>query len=140
MAEDSDLEKTESATPRRLEKAREEGQVARSRELATFALLSAGFYGACGLAGPIGSHLETLMRGALTFDHASVVDTRKMLIGAGTAGREGLYALLPILALTGVAALVAPMALGGWLTRRSRWPSWRSWRTSRCVRRWRPRR
>ncbi|MBX7021155.1 hypothetical protein EX238_23300, partial [Providencia rettgeri] len=32
MAEDSDLEKTEPASPRRLEKAREEGQVARSRE------------------------------------------------------------------------------------------------------------
>lgn len=39
MAEESDLEKTEEATPRRLEKAREEGQVARSQELTTFALL-----------------------------------------------------------------------------------------------------
>jgi hypothetical protein len=35
MAEESDLEKTEPASPRRLEKAREEGNVARSRELVT---------------------------------------------------------------------------------------------------------
>lgn len=42
MAEESDLEKTEPASPRRLEKAREEGQVARSRELNTFLLLLAG--------------------------------------------------------------------------------------------------
>ena len=38
-----------------------------------------------------------------------------MLIGAGNAGREGFMAVVPILALTGVAAIAAPMALGGWL-------------------------
>ena len=37
MAEESDLEKTEPASARRLEKAREEGNVARSRELTTLA-------------------------------------------------------------------------------------------------------
>ena len=58
MAEDSDLEKTESATPRRLEKAREEGQIVRSRELVSFALLSAGFYGVWAMSSHIGDHLE----------------------------------------------------------------------------------
>ena len=42
MAEDSDLEKTESASARRLEQAREEGQVPHSRELATFISLMVG--------------------------------------------------------------------------------------------------
>ncbi|TDG07917.1 flagellar type III secretion system protein FlhB [Paraburkholderia guartelaensis] len=115
MAEDSDLEKTESATPKRLEKAREEGQVPRSRELATFALLSAGFYGTWMLSGTIGEHLQAMMRGAFTFNHASAFETSRMLIGAGVAAREGLMALMPVLALTGLAALLAPMALGGWL-------------------------
>jgi flagellar biosynthetic protein FlhB len=115
LAEDSDLEKTESATPRRLDKAREEGQVARSRELSTFALLAAGFYGVWGLSGTIGYHMQTMLRTAFTFDHTSVFETRRMLIGAGVAGREGLSALWPILALTGAAALLAPLALGGWL-------------------------
>jgi flagellar biosynthetic protein FlhB len=115
VAEDSDLEKTESATPKRLEKAREEGQVARSRELSTFALLSAGFFGAWGMSETIGEHLRTMMRGAFTFNHAAAFDTTRMLAGAGTAAMEGFYAMLPVLALTGVAALLAPMALGGWL-------------------------
>ncbi|MGG1945624.1 flagellar biosynthesis protein FlhB [Trinickia sp. NRRL B-1857] len=115
MAEDSDLDKTEAATPRRLEKARSEGQVARSRELATFALLAAGFFGVWGLSGPIGMHLQHLMRGAFMFDHATLLDTNRMLIGAANAGREGFMAVMPILALTGLAAIVAPMALGGWL-------------------------
>jgi flagellar biosynthetic protein FlhB len=115
VADESDLDKTEAATPRRLEKAREEGQVARSRELASFALLAAGFYGAWLLAGPSGAHLQTMLRGAFTFDRATAFDTNRMLSAAGSASVEGLTALLPILALTGLAALLAPMALGGWL-------------------------
>ncbi|HEY2607335.1 flagellar biosynthesis protein FlhB [Paraburkholderia sp. RL18-103-BIB-C] len=114
MAEDSDLEKTESATPRRLQKAREEGQIVRSRELSTFALLAAGFYGAWGMSSSIGEHLQNMLRASLTFDHASSFQTSRMLIGAGAAGREGLYALLPVLGFTGFAALLAPLALGGW--------------------------
>ena len=42
MAEDSDLEKTEPASARRLEQAREEGQVPQSRELSAFLVLMAG--------------------------------------------------------------------------------------------------
>ncbi|WP_175802264.1 flagellar biosynthesis protein FlhB [Burkholderia anthina] len=115
MADESDLDKTEAATPRRREKAREEGQVARSRELASFALLAAGFYGAWLLAGPSGAHLQTMLRGAFSFDRATAFDTNRMLSAAGSASAEGLTALLPLLALTGLAALAAPMALGGWL-------------------------
>ncbi|AOK15341.1 flagellar biosynthetic protein FlhB [Burkholderia cepacia] len=115
MADESDLDKTEAATPRRREKAREEGQVARSRELASFALLAAGFYGAWLLAGPSGGHLQAMLRGAFRFDRATAFDTNRMLSAAGSASLEGFAALLPLLALTGVAALLAPMALGGWL-------------------------
>lgn len=39
MAEDSDLEKTEDPTSRRIEQAREQGQVPHSRELGTFLVL-----------------------------------------------------------------------------------------------------
>jgi flagellar biosynthesis protein FlhB len=115
VAEDSDLEKTESATPRRLEKAREEGQVARSRELASFALVAAGFFGVWGMSGSISAHMQTILRNAFTFDHAAVLDTHQMMIGAANAGKEGMLAILPVLAMTAFAALVAPMALGGWL-------------------------
>ncbi|WP_179404132.1 flagellar biosynthesis protein FlhB [Burkholderia guangdongensis] len=115
MADESNLDRTEAATPRRREKAREDGQVARSRELASFALLAAGFYGAWLLAGPIGGHLRSMLRNAFTFDRAAAFDTHRMVAEAGSAGADGLAALAPLLALTGVAALCAPMALGGWL-------------------------
>ncbi|SAL28494.1 flagellar biosynthesis protein FlhB [Caballeronia udeis] len=115
MAEESDVEKTESATPKRIEKAREEGQVARSRELTSFALLAAGFFGIWGLSGPLSQHMQAILRGAFTFNHKTVLDTNQMLIGATAAGKEGFMALAPVLALTGLAALGAPLALGGWL-------------------------
>ncbi|MGS0892655.1 flagellar biosynthesis protein FlhB [Burkholderia stagnalis] len=115
MADESDLDRTEAATPRRREKAREEGQVARSRELASFALLAAGFYGSWLLAGPAAMHLQAMLRGAFAFERATAFDTDRMLSAAGSASLEGFAVLLPILALTGAAALFAPMALGGWL-------------------------
>jgi flagellar biosynthetic protein FlhB len=67
------------------------------------------------LSGPISQHLQSILRGAFTFDHATVLDSRQMMIGAANAGKEGLFAVLPVLLLTGFAALAAPMALGGWL-------------------------
>ncbi|MEM5365127.1 flagellar biosynthesis protein FlhB [Paraburkholderia azotifigens] len=115
MAEDSDLEKTESATPRRLEKAREEGQVARSRELATFALVAAGFLGAWGLSSMIGEHAQSMLRTAFTFNHETVFDPKRAFISAGSNARDGAYMLMPLLAMLGLAALLAPMSLGGWL-------------------------
>jgi flagellar biosynthesis protein FlhB len=125
VAEDSDLEKTESATPRRRQKAREEGQVARSRELVSFALLSAGFFGTWGLSGAIGLHMQSMVRGAFTFDHASVFDTHRMLSGAGAVAIEAVSALAPVLLLTGLAAAITPIALGGWLiSAKSLEPKW----------------
>ncbi len=87
----------------------------RSRELTSFALLSAGFLGMWALAVPIGEHFQLMLRQAFSFNHATVFDTHRMLSDAALISREGLLALLPVLALTGAAALFAPIALGGWL-------------------------
>ncbi|XLM22461.1 EscU/YscU/HrcU family type III secretion system export apparatus switch protein, partial [Chromobacterium piscinae] len=42
MAEDSDLERTEPASAKRLSTAREDGNIPRSKELSTFAITMAG--------------------------------------------------------------------------------------------------
>jgi flagellar biosynthetic protein FlhB len=115
VSDDSDLEKTESATPKRLEKAHEEGQIVRSRDFASFALLAAGFAAVWVFSGPMSLHMQSILRGAFTFDHATVFDTHQMMIGAGNASKEGFMILLPVFALTGLAALTAPMAIGGLL-------------------------
>ncbi len=115
MAEESDLEKTEAASPRRLEQAREEGQVARSRELVTFVMLVTGL-GALWTTGEmIGGNFGDALRNGLHFERASAFDAAHMMGQAGVALRRVLQALLPLFAMMLVAALVAPMMLGGWL-------------------------
>lgn len=115
MAEESDLEKTEPATPRRLEKAREEGQVVRSRELNTFLLLLAGVGGLWAGAGDIYRSLYTAVHATLWIDPRIARDTGVMASRAIDAGLGVVWALLPVFALLVVVALVAPMLLGGFL-------------------------
>ncbi|MHA6580626.1 EscU/YscU/HrcU family type III secretion system export apparatus switch protein, partial [Staphylococcus epidermidis] len=55
MSEESESDKTEDPTPPRKQKSREEGQVPRSRELTTLAMLLVGW----GLIVGAGSHLAT---------------------------------------------------------------------------------
>ncbi|SFC06071.1 flagellar biosynthetic protein FlhB [Polaromonas sp. OV174] len=115
MAEESDLEKTEPASPRRLEKAREEGQVARSRELVTFVMLTTGISALWLMGEMMANHFGSALRNGLQFERASAFDPSHMMVQAGTAVLHALQALMPMLAMMLVAALVAPMALGGWL-------------------------
>ncbi|MGY8525715.1 flagellar biosynthesis protein FlhB [Paracidovorax citrulli] len=115
MSEESDLEKTEPASPRRLEKAREEGQVLRSKELGTFIMLMAGVIGLWTLGGMLGRSLDTVMRASMAFDPAKAHDPARMLTGFTDLLTEALFGLMPLLLLFGVAALVSPMVLGGWL-------------------------
>ncbi|RAW06715.1 flagellar biosynthetic protein FlhB [Halomonas elongata] len=111
----SDEEKTEDATPRRLEKAREEGQVARSRELATFMLLLAGVLGLASLGGTLYDQIGGVMEQAFLFDRRQAMETSPMLAEALMLGRHTLISLLPLFLLLTVVALVAPALLGGWL-------------------------
>lgn len=115
MAEESDLEKTEPASARRLEKAREEGQVARSRELVTFALLSTAMAGLWLTAGSLGHTLNSGVRHGLGFDRAAAFDPSQMLVQAQAMGWQAVMAVAPLLAMMALAALVSPMILGGLL-------------------------
>jgi len=115
MSEESDLEKTEPASPRRLEKAREEGNVARSRELSTLVLLGAAVAGLWGGAGSLGTTMQSALRSGLHFERGVGFDGSRMLAHAGTMLVEALIAVVPVLGVMALAALVAPMLLGGWL-------------------------
>ncbi|MFA5679119.1 MAG: flagellar biosynthesis protein FlhB [Pseudomonas sp.] len=114
MADDSDdQEKTEAATPRRLEKAREEGQVARSRELTTFLLLATGVATLWSMGGVLYSQLGLVMEKAFLFDRARAMDVAVMLAALRALGEHALLALLPLFLVMLVAALAAPSLLGG---------------------------
>lgn len=116
MAEESDLEKTEPASPRRLEKAREEGQVPQSRELTAFLVMAAGAGGLWALSGWFVRRGEDVMRMGLRFDRQDAFDPHAVGLNLLTMGSEAVGTLAPFFIVTIVAALLAPILLtGGWV-------------------------
>src|SRR5690606_29228003 len=115
MAEDSDLEKTEPASPRRLEKAREEGQVVRSRELNTFLLLAAGV-ATLWINGPrMYESLTGILRAGLWFDLRVGQDTNVMVAVAANSALQALLTLLPLFLVLVTVAIFASAILGGFM-------------------------
>ncbi len=114
MADDNDTERTESASPRRLEQAREEGQLARSQELTTFALLMAGGGGLWWLGGRFFGEMRGLLRHGLQIDAAAVSDPAQMTTRLYDLAVNGLFAMAPLLGVLLVVALCAPQLLSGW--------------------------
>ncbi|MDM0070971.1 flagellar biosynthesis protein FlhB [Variovorax sp. J31P207] len=115
MAEESDLEKTEPASERRLEKAREEGNVARSRELTTLVMLSTAIGGLWFTAESLGGTLSAALRRGLQFERGIAYEPQQMLARTAWMVMQTLLAMAPLFAMMVVAAVVAPMMLGGWL-------------------------
>lgn len=113
MAEDSDLEKSEAPTPHRLEKAREDGQIPRSRELTSVLMLVAGLAIVWLSGGNMAQQLAMMLTQGLHFDHGMVSNDKQMLRQLGMLLRQAVWALLPIMAGLVLVAIAAPMLLGG---------------------------
>lgn len=115
MAEDSDLERTEEPSQRRLDQAREEGQVARSRELSTFAVLLAGGGGLWMMGASLSAQLTKLLRDGLTLDAGLAFNSGLLLPRLYALSLETLVAFTPLLLLLLVVAALSPLLLNGWL-------------------------
>ena len=117
MAEENDnsQEKTEEATPRRLEKAREDGQTARSKELATMAVLLAGAGGLLIFGKGLAISLEQIMRGAFVLERGEIFDTRFMSTQLIGSAWEATAAVSPLLLLLLIASIAGPIGIGGLL-------------------------
>ncbi|TAM87459.1 MAG: flagellar biosynthesis protein FlhB [Candidimonas sp.] len=115
MAENSDVEKTEPASHQRLDKARSEGQVPRSRELGTcLAIFGCGAV-LWASASLLWEKTIGVMRDGLTFDAASAADPGHMFHVLGVAAVAAVEAAAPVLIAAAVAGVVGALALGGWL-------------------------
>ncbi len=115
MAEnDTDQERNEKPTARRLEKAREDGRVPRSTDLNTAVVLLVAAGSLHFLGGVVGATLLDIMRSGLSISPAEALDPGLALPTASAELLRALIVCAPILGLTLVAALVAPFALGGW--------------------------
>jgi flagellar biosynthetic protein FlhB len=115
MAEDSDLERTEPASPRRLEQAREDGDVPRSRELATCAVLLASGLGMWFLGANFMRHLNKMLAQDLAFERAVAFDSNLLLSRIAAQLADLLLAFTPLALVLMAAAAAAPLLIGGWL-------------------------
>lgn len=115
MAGDSDLEKTESASPRRLEQAREEGDVPRSRELATCTILLAAGLGFWFSGENLVRHLNTMLASGLSFDREQAFDLSLLLMRLGAGLGDVVIGLAPLAGILMLVALGSPLLIGGWL-------------------------
>jgi len=115
MSEESDLERTEPATPKRIEKAREEGQVARSQELTTFALLMVAAAGLVFLGADLMDKLLRIMKAGMQVERELAFQPDLMLTRFYELALEGLIAIAPLLLLLIIVAFFAPMLLSGWM-------------------------
>lgn len=114
MSEVSQEDKTESATPQRLEKAREEGQIARSRELTTFVMLLGGIGALWGVGSHAKEQLSLLMEQGMLFDRQRAFDTALALKHVYQQVTIAFNAIAPLMGIMAVLALIAPALLGGW--------------------------
>ena len=115
LAEDSDLEKTESPSSRRIEKAREEGNVPQSRELAAFLVMASGVAGMWSLGSWMSHGATSIMRHGLSFGRDAAFDENAMSLMFTDLSWQGLTVVSPVFLLTIVAALLTPFLMGGWV-------------------------
>src|SRR5476649_512191 len=109
MAEDSDAEKTEPASAKRLEQAREEGDVPRSREVATFTVLMAAGAGLWMTGDGLIRQLETVLVSGLKLSQEQIFDSDVLFHRILVDVVQVLIACLPLGVAVMVVALASPL-------------------------------
>lgn len=113
MAENAGQDKTEEPTERKLQKAREDGQLVRSRELQTTILLLAGAGGLWLGSGGLWRCWVDVGRASFGFEAALLGDPETMVRHLSAAFGHVLWVLVPILSVSMLAAIAGTPAVGG---------------------------
>ena len=116
MAEsDSGQERTEEPTGKRLQESRDKGQVARSRELNTLAVVMVAAVGLLTLGPAMVQKLMNIMSFNFSVEREALYSNDSMGLHLFASVGEGLQVLGPLFFLLLVASIVGPVLLGGWL-------------------------
>lgn len=115
MAEDSDLEKTEEPTSRRIEQAREKGQVPDSRELGTFLVLIVAGAAFWMMGGWFMQRSMAIVKKGFTVESELMREPALMLPRLAEISGDALFAFSPLLGLLLLAALLPPFFLNAWV-------------------------
>jgi len=115
MAENENgQERTESATGKKLTEAREKGQIARSREFNTAALMLASAVGLLWLGGRMMAPLQEIMRRSMSYTREELFSPVAMTESLQRLLSDYILTVGPLFLLLVVVAVAAPTVIGGW--------------------------
>jgi flagellar biosynthetic protein FlhB len=114
MALETGQERTEQPTPKRLRDAREKGQVPRSKELNSMALLMASAGGFLLMGEGMLTGMQDIMSDGLALEHAHDIDKRGLILLLGNTLLHSLLVVAPLFLLLMVVVVLTPIGLGGW--------------------------
>lgn len=115
MAEESDLEKTEAPTGRRIEQAREKGQVPHSRELGSFLLLLVAASSLWVMGGWLANKGMLLMQKSLQIDLPFLREPQMALVRLSDIGTDAVLGIAPLMGVLVVASLLPPFLLNAFV-------------------------
>jgi flagellar biosynthetic protein FlhB len=114
MAASEAQDRTLPATPRKLQKAREEGQVVRSRDFSHFAAIALGGAALVAAAPAASGWLRQGLAKALRFDHKAIENPAFMLERLVELTGDLVWMVLPMGVLMSLVAVISAVAAGGW--------------------------
>ena len=114
MAENDVGERSEAATPKKRQAAKKKGQVARSKELNTAALLIASALGFISVAQYSIRGVVDLLSKHFDISRRDVFDPNVLISGLGHTVFNSFLQLMPLFLLLLLIAAVSPVMLGGW--------------------------
>jgi flagellar biosynthesis protein FlhB len=115
MAEDSDLEKTEDPTSRRLSQARERGQVPHSRELGTFLVLLVGAATCWTMGGWLIERFLRLMQKGLVIDARFMHEPEQMVTRLSELSTQAIVSFAPVMVALLVASIIPSFILNSFV-------------------------
>lgn len=113
MSEESDQEKTEQPSEKRLQDARDEGDIPRSRDLSGAMVVLAGVAALLSSSERILEHVRRLYGLGLHYSRVALFSDDLPARVLGQALREALLLFAPVAAATLVAVFAAPLLVGG---------------------------
>lgn len=115
MSDQNSQDKQLPASAKKLSKAREDGQVVRSKDLGHFLVIMAATAVLMGFTPVWMDKMQSLMNEALRFDVRSVTSTDKMLDSLNLWSREALWMIVPFSLSIVLASAAASVMAGGWV-------------------------
>jgi flagellar biosynthetic protein FlhB len=107
MAEESFEEKTEQATPRKRQELRDKGEVAKSRELPSVAVLLSALIALSLFGSYTYYHIQVIMKGAFSLPTMNDLNISEFIVFAQKVTTHFILALSPLLAAVFVAAILS---------------------------------